>query len=806
MGDDCWRQKFTRRTAILCTAFLWAHAAGPSSLAEGPPASSAPAFSYSETLHPAEGTIDLNLSGGEGVEAPYAIDLIALKQPESLPNPEGDIDVSGGEGEGDKPKDELDNLMDMDLDQLQTVDVVEEFTPAALTEVPNDRNIVPAAVTRITKEDIWRSGARNLDELLDIFVPNFEIVKHHWEQQHLGLRGIISDREDKYLLLVNNRIMNDKTHYGAASERLLPELDDIDHVDVVRGPGSAVYGPGAVSMVIAIYTDTAETFTGTKARVRGGMIDSFSSLELKHGAQWKNAEGGILLYGGIGSQDGADQWDAPLVLGTSDPGYPGFGNETVKYQGYQAGDRVGNPINRNGQSFQNNMPLKFFADVTYNDWEVWARYTRSGVQFPLAPAAGLHFPNGFGTFVAQDQSEAGNQQVTVQSKYETEINDDLRFLYMLGWDSSEFARNLFFGTAENYSEQELNTRAIFIHDLDEHQIAIGGEFYNDWYGLPGHLLSGPVTIGRLGPNVEAWQTQTYSILGEDQWQVTDEWTIFMGGRWDKNTYTPWMYSPRAAVVYTPDEYTAWKFIANRSQRMNFAEELRAQWLANRTLSDPEILRSYELRYEQQETEKLWWAVSAFYIDLDAISWNGTTSSSAITGNQTQWGLEGELRYDGDCWYIIGSHSYTKLLTFTLFDPTVTTFITAAPNGFGDDLSAWSPHITKIFARRQLTQVWAVDGSLRYYWGYPGSADIVHRTNATPGAFAQTAPNWNRPWEESVFLNLGVEYRYSRNTRFRVDGYNLLGAFDQDLNHRNFYGDNSFVNEAVAIGVSGEMLY
>ena len=726
-------------------------------------------------------------------------------QPPELPPAVADGEAAKSD---EKPaEDDLDKLMKLDLDQLQNVDVVQESTPAALTEVPSDRNIVPAAVTHITQEDIWRCGARNLNEVLEIYVPNLEWVRHHWEQSHIGLRGIISDREDKYLLLVNDRIMNDKTHFGAASERELPELDDIHHIDVIRGPGSNIYGPGAVSMVIAIYTDTSKTFTGTKAVARGGMVDDFTSLELKHAEQWQDAEGGLLLYAGVGTRDGADQSNAPLVLGTSNPGNPGFGNPTTLYEGYRAGDNVTNPINRDGESFDNMMPLKFFADLTYEDFEVWARYTRSGSQFPLATAAGLHFPAGFGTFVDQRQSESGNQQATVQSKYETELTEDTKFLTMLGFDHSEFARNLFFGTAEAYAEEELNTRAIFISTLGEHQLAYGGEFYNDWFGLPTHLIDAPPTIGRLGgTGFEPWTTQTYSILGEDQWQINDEWTTFLGGRWDKNTYTDWMYSPRAAIVYTPDKMTAWKLMANRSQRMNFAEELRAQWINTGTLGEPEILRSYELRLERNPTDCFFWAVSAFYIDLDAISWNGTENASTLIGNQTQWGLEGELAWRNECWNFVGSHCYTKLLDFTLEDPSLTTFITAAPNGFGNDLSAWSNHITKFIAQRRLTDAWTLETSLRYYWGFPGSEDIVARTNATPGAFGQSVAGWKRPFLESVFLNAGLDYRYSPNVRFRVDGYNLLGIFEPDLNKRIYYGDNSFVSEAPAVGISGQVCY
>jgi outer membrane receptor protein involved in Fe transport len=725
------------------------------------------------------------------------------EQSESLPNPAGAADADGKSG-----ADNLDKLLDMADKHIEDLSKVSVATPtaAALTEVSSDRNIVPAAVTKISKEDIYRSGARNLDEVLEIFVPNLEKVDHHWEQNHLGLRGIISDREDKYLLLVNGRIMNERTHAGAVSERLVPEITDINRIEVIRGPGSAVYGPGAVSMVVAIYTDTAQTFNGTKATVREGFVDEFSTYEIEHGFQWDDAKGGVLLYAGIGTQDGASQKYAPLVLATSDPGNPGFGNPTVLYQGYKAGHNVTNPINNMNESFEDQMPLKFFADVTYDDFEVWGRYTRSGIQFPLAPAAGLNFPAGFGTFVDQQQSETGNQQVSVQSKYETQLDKDLKFVSTLGWDHTEFARVLFSGVAEAFGEEDLNVREMLIRQIGDHQVAIGGEFYNDVFGLPTSLIDAPPTDGRLGADFHPWTTQTYSVFGEDQWQINDEWTTFVGARWDNNTYTPWMFSPRVAVVYTPNKETAWKAILNQSQRMNFAEELRSQWLNNRTLSEPEVLKSAELRLERNPTDCFSWAVSTFFIDLDAISWDQTHSSSSITGNQKQWGVEGEWQYKTGCWQIVGSHCYTKLLNFTLTDPTVTTFISAAPDGFGNDLDAWANNITKVFVHRQLNETWAVDSSVRYYWGFPGSKDINDRNNSIPGSFAQSVPNYKTAFEGSVFYNLGLEYRYSRCTRFRVDGYNLLGVFQSDLNKRIFYGDNSFISEAPAVGVSGEMRF
>jgi outer membrane receptor for Fe3+-dicitrate len=139
-------------------------------------------------------------------------------------------EVTSGEG---------DSLFEMSIEQLMEIEV---GSSATLTQ--SKPRLVPAAVTTITKEQIQASGTRSLNELLEIYVPNLQIVLHLWEPQHLGLRGSISDRDDKYLLLVNGRVMNERLHYGALSERDLPLLRDIHHIEVIRGPGSVLYGPG----------------------------------------------------------------------------------------------------------------------------------------------------------------------------------------------------------------------------------------------------------------------------------------------------------------------------------------------------------------------------------------------------------------------------------------------------------------------------------------------------------------------------------------------------------------------------------
>ena len=187
------------------------------------------------------------------------------------------------------------DLTEMSLEALMNVEVA---STATLTDTKP--RLVPAAMTTVTDEQIKASGARSLFELLDIYVPNLQVIRHHWESDHIGLRGIINDRDDKYLLLVNGRNMNDYACFGALSERDMVLLQDIHHIDIVRGPGSAMYGPGAIAMVVNIVTYNAETFQGTKVTTRMGAVEEFYTGELKHGQKFDDNDGGVFVYAGIG--------------------------------------------------------------------------------------------------------------------------------------------------------------------------------------------------------------------------------------------------------------------------------------------------------------------------------------------------------------------------------------------------------------------------------------------------------------------------------------------------------------------------
>jgi outer membrane receptor for ferrienterochelin and colicin len=672
------------------------------------------------------------------------------------------------------------NLFDLSIEELMNVEVA---STATLTEAKP--RLVPAAVTTITAEDIQASGARSLFELLDIYVPNLEWIRHNWEIGHLGLRSIIGDRDDKYLILVNGRIINDQTRSVALSELDLMYLKDIHHIDIVRGPGSGLYGPGAVSMVINIVTDNAETFQGTEVTSRIGVVEEFYSTEIKHGQKFQD-DGGIFLYGGIGRYSGASKYDAPQISGVDfplDSTIPSR-NPFIPGEGTQAGDPlVDIDLNRDGRTHRNLPPLKGYLEFTKGNWDIWARYTRGGQKFSWADTSIAHYPTGFGSFYGwpQEQNTSGYQQVTTYFGYNKELTDKLELDLAFSYEMMDFERRCGNSLFDAYRSDEYLSKAMLKYDLNEnHKIAAGFEISHDIFGLdsPGwpHVDAKTFEFGQQSLTMPRWSTNLYSFVGEYQWKINDQWTSFLGGRIDKNTYTNYMYSPRASLVYAPNEKDTYKFMWSRSLRSNNAQIMKIQTMKGSGVSDPETLDSVEMRYERAQNKNLDLAASVYvHYNLDVIAWDNTALSTENIGSQRDWGFELEAAYHTKNTRLAVSHGFTKLYDFNL-EPGKTTFIAAEPY---DDLANWSNNVTKITAQHKLSDKWTINGSFREYWGFPGMEDYVEKNTRVDS-------DWERSYRGNSYLDAGIQYKPKENLTFCLNGYYLLGMFNEDFNKRNYY--------------------
>ncbi|MBW1810473.1 MAG: TonB-dependent receptor, partial [Deltaproteobacteria bacterium] len=127
----------------------------------------------------------------------------------------------------------------------------------------------PSAVTVITREDIETSGARTLPEALRL-VPNMDVnqVKPMWYS--LGVRGLTYINSDSILLMIDGHDVTFE-YFGFPMWTIQHiSMDDVERIEVIRGPGSALYGANAFSGVVNVIT--REPGNGPRAMVslRGG--------------------------------------------------------------------------------------------------------------------------------------------------------------------------------------------------------------------------------------------------------------------------------------------------------------------------------------------------------------------------------------------------------------------------------------------------------------------------------------------------------------------------------------------------------
>jgi iron complex outermembrane receptor protein len=172
------------------------------------------------------------------------------------------------------------------------------FTPEEL-EVSTRRAIplreAPAIATVITAKEIRNMGARTLMDVLRL-VPGMGIAITDQGFFRLEVRGTVTGQSEKVLIMIDGHAMN-KNPAGSAFPFFLDHLsvDNIKKIEIVRGPGSALYGSNAFVAVINIITENAESMEGANLSVSGGSFDT-QKYNLLAGKTFKN---GLKISGSI---------------------------------------------------------------------------------------------------------------------------------------------------------------------------------------------------------------------------------------------------------------------------------------------------------------------------------------------------------------------------------------------------------------------------------------------------------------------------------------------------------------------------
>jgi len=135
-----------------------------------------------------------------------------------------------------------------------------------------------AAIYVITQEDIERSGATNLPEVLRL-APGVEVARIDSSKWAIGIRGFGSRLARNVLVLIDGRTVYSTLLAGTYWEVQNVMIEDVERIEVIRGPGGTIWGPNAVNGVINIITKSSkdthgELVSAEAGNIKTGLVDA----------------------------------------------------------------------------------------------------------------------------------------------------------------------------------------------------------------------------------------------------------------------------------------------------------------------------------------------------------------------------------------------------------------------------------------------------------------------------------------------------------------------------------------------------
>jgi iron complex outermembrane receptor protein len=144
-----------------------------------------------------------------------------------------------------------------------------DATVVSVSRMPERLGVAPAAVYVLTSEDIMRSGATSIPEALRL-VPGVQVARVNTGGWAISVRGFDSALANKLLVLMDGRAVYDPLFSGVYWDVQDTPLEDIERIEVIRGPGASQWGANAVDGVINIITKKASETKGVLVSVTAG--------------------------------------------------------------------------------------------------------------------------------------------------------------------------------------------------------------------------------------------------------------------------------------------------------------------------------------------------------------------------------------------------------------------------------------------------------------------------------------------------------------------------------------------------------
>ena len=446
-----------------------------------------------------------------------------------------------------------------------------------------------STVTVITADDLAQMGARDLMDALKR-VPGFGANRFNMGISSLEVRGVKTDFSEKVLFLINGHpVNNNLVNGGALSSYNRFPVKDIKVVEIVRGPGSALYGANAFVAVVNIITKRADDIQGVQISAAAG---SFETNELD------------LLYGGA-------MGEVKMAL-----------DANLYHSDGWRGEVESDAIGQSGKTdfWQKRYDLGFNA--SYQDFAVQGRYAQR-------KAGGFLGANN----VLNDGSEQEYVEYFIEGTHEYKFGANAFLTSKLYFDHFEFD-NLwdilpagFFDGVNSYPE------GLFLRSPIKHD-KTGVELQVTWNWLQSHkLVSGVMFEHQAQYDVEFWSNNGQGPLVnisdvanwngshnrnvrafylQDIWDPTDELRFIVGGRYDDYSDFGNTFNPRASV--------SWDFSERFQAIATYGSAFRAPTFGELyNINNPSIVGNPLVEPEEIET-----------VELGLNAWLSKRSSARIT--------------------------------------------------------------------------------------------------------------------------------------------------------------------------------
>lgn len=533
----------------------------------------------------------------------------------------------------------------------------------------------PSTATVITAEDIAAMGATDLDQVLES-VPGLHVsVSHIVYNPIYSFRGIFSNYNPQVLMLVNGQPITAlfAGHRSFAWGGM--PLENVERIEIIRGPGSALYGADAYAGVINVVTRSADRINGLEYGVRVGSFKTRDGF-----VQWGGKLGGIktALYLRAGHTDGDRSIiDKDLqtlldgLFGTKASLAPGPVNNVRDMldarADFELGDwrlrlavqdrdiGIGAGLAESVDPRARSPERRMYADLSFNRVNIaphWDLAANLGFyqmkEDPGNPAYLLFPPGAFGG--AFPDGVIGNP--------------------------GHFERHYTFGFSTTFT------------GIDRHRLRMGAGYrVDDLYGVPEYKNFSIVVLPGVGPvfvplggmvdaskDPSLWYAQPHLrklryAFAQDEWALAKDWNLTAGVRWDDYSDFGSTVNPRLALVWDAAYNVIVKAMHGRAFR---APAFVEQYNRNNPVNtgnpniQPETIAMSELAMSWQPSAALQANLSLFRYRMDDViilaanTDPGTGKTYRNAGAQTGRGLEAELTWDADrSLRLAGSYSFQR---------------------------------------------------------------------------------------------------------------------------------------------------